>query len=95
MIMVDVNIIAPTLKVVSTVLVKKVTGWLMMISIVKVQARKELHFHIIRLDIDECKENSHLCDHNCYNTNGSYICDCQPGYTMNDTIYSCIGINNL
>ena len=36
MIMVDVNIIAPTLKVVSTVLVKKVTGWLTMVSIVKV-----------------------------------------------------------
>ncbi|CAH3164840.1 unnamed protein product, partial [Pocillopora meandrina] len=35
-------------------------------------------------DIDECKGN-HSCHENanCTNTNGSHLCDCQPGYTGN------------
>ena len=43
------------------------------------------HFFICDfIDIDECKGN-HSCheDANCTNTNGSYVCDCQPGYTGN------------
>lgn len=38
------------------------------------------------LDIDECEENSNnltpLCDHNCQNFPGSYICSCNPGYRL-------------
>ena len=36
------------------------------------------------IDIDECKGN-HSCHENanCTNTNGSHLCDCQPGYTGN------------
>ena len=36
------------------------------------------------IDIDECKGN-HSCHENanCTNTNGSHVCDCQPGYTGN------------
>ena len=35
-------------------------------------------------DVDECKGN-HSChvDATCMNTNGSYNCDCHPGYTGN------------
>ena len=43
------------------------------------------HFFICDfIDIDECKGN-HSCheDANCTNTNGSHVCDCQPGYTGN------------
>ena len=43
------------------------------------------HFFICGfIDIDECKGN-HSCHENanCTNTNGSHVCDCQPGYTGN------------
>ena len=35
------------------------------------------------LDIDECSNGSHDCDvnANCTNTNGSYSCTCEEGYT--------------
>ena len=34
-------------------------------------------------DIDECEMGEHLCsiDAICTNTNGGYMCECQPGYT--------------
>ena len=37
----------------------------------------------VALDIDECEMGEHLCsiDAICTNTNGSYMCECQPGYT--------------
>ena len=36
-------------------------------------------------DIDECIDNSHVCDANvnCTNTNGSYNCICKKGYIIN------------
>ena len=41
-------------------------------------------------DIDECKGN-HSCHMNatCTNANGSYVCECQPGFNENGQ--SCIG----
>ncbi|XP_057720312.1 wall-associated receptor kinase 2-like [Arachis stenosperma] len=38
-------------------------------------------------DIDECKtgQNSCVSDHNCHNTNGSYICFCPKGQSGNGT----------
>ena len=41
-------------------------------------------------DIDECRENRHLCDHVCTNQNGSYSCSCHEGYDM-DWRNSCTG----
>ena len=46
-----------------------------------------LKFHFLIcdfIDVDECKGN-HSCHENanCTNTNGSHVCDCQPGYTGN------------
>ena len=34
------------------------------------------------LNIDECEINYNICGENgdCINTNGSYSCDCDPGY---------------
>lgn len=49
------------------------------------------------LDINECASNGGRgpCDQICTNTNGSFLCSCQLGYTQNG--YSCIGesITNL
>ena len=35
------------------------------------------------LDMNECEKGTHDCSINamCYNTNGSYECTCNPGYT--------------
>ena len=35
------------------------------------------------IDIDECSTNSHSCDVNavCYDTEGSYMCTCNSGYS--------------
>ena len=40
---------------------------------------------ICLLDIDECSTNAHSCDDSqraiCTNNNGSFACQCKPGYT--------------
>ena len=41
-------------------------------------------YFIIQSDINECINGSHFCEHNCYNTNGSYVCDCQHGYQLSN-----------
>ena len=51
-----------------------------------------IKFSFIYLDINECLNDTHLCEHNCYNTNGSYVCDCQPGYQLTNGL-SCSDIN--
>ena len=45
-------------------------------------------------DIDECKGN-HSCHVNatCTNTNGSFVCECQPGFNGNGK--KCTGEFNL
>ena len=45
-------------------------------------------------DIDECKGN-HSCHVNatCTNTNGSFVCECQPGFNGNGQ--NCAGEFNL
>ena len=42
-----------------------------------------LYVHLLVLDIDECEMGEHECSIHaiCNNTNGSYMCECQPGYT--------------
>uniref|UniRef100_A0A8R1U0Q1 Uncharacterized protein n=1 Tax=Onchocerca volvulus TaxID=6282 RepID=A0A8R1U0Q1_ONCVO len=45
-------------------------------------------------DIDECAENRHTCDPSnsiCINTDGSYICECAPGYEGAGGI--CVDVN--
>ncbi|XP_060603455.1 mucin-like protein isoform X2 [Ruditapes philippinarum] len=44
------------------------------------------------LDIDECNHN--VCDHNCINTDGSYICSCKAGFRVDyKNISICRDIN--
>ena len=37
-------------------------------------------YHSYFVDIDECKLNA-TCEQECYNTEGSYFCGCNDGYT--------------
>ena len=39
---------------------------------------------ITSADIDECSDDTDGCDHNCTNTEGSFKCSCQEGYTLTD-----------
>ena len=41
-------------------------------------------------DINECNGN-HQCDHDCTNTNGSFICSCDPGYELQSDDRTCEG----
>ena len=41
--------------------------------------------------MNECATNIGGCDHVCTNNVGSFICDCQTGYTLTSNGLSCIG----
>ena len=51
--------------------------------------------HNYYIDIDECQENTHSCQHICINTNGSYVCDCNEGYELNSDGLTCKGTYNI
>ena len=36
----------------------------------------------INVDIDECETNNGGCNHTCTNSDGSYTCSCNTGYTL-------------
>ena len=50
-----------------------------------------IHNHNFLTDINECNNNS-TCDHRCTNTIGSFICECNPGYQLNDDLMTCSGM---
>lgn len=41
-----------------------------------------LYQHFLLLDIDECAERSAKCEQICENTEGSFICSCKFGWTL-------------
>ena len=46
----------------------------------------------VYIDIDECAEGTDECDEHCYNTVGSYSCDCTsagPGYRLHSDGTTC------
>ena len=46
----------------------------------------------LTLDFDECQSNqTNSCSQLCINAPGSYSCDCQNGYSLNDDKESCDG----
>ena len=47
-------------------------------------------FSLHTLDVNECAQ-ANLCDHNCNNTEGSYTCSCDGGYTLSENGYTCNG----
>ena len=46
-------------------------------------------YFYISLDVNECTNGTHFCEHNCYNTN---VSDCQPGYQLSNGL-TCSDIN--
>ena len=45
-------------------------------------------------DIDECASNVSKCSQLCINSPGSYLCDCNHGYQLDNDHTSCKGKNN-
>lgn len=43
------------------------------------------------VDIDECLQNSNLCQQLCVNTDGSYTCACMDGYQLIKGTNQCEG----
>lgn len=41
-------------------------------------------------DMDECRiYEGNICDHICVNTQGSYRCECYPGYVLQADAFTC------
>ena len=55
----------------------------------KVLHCKYIHNMLYCIDINECELG--VCDQNCNNTDGSFTCSCEEGYTMNTDNRSCDG----
>lgn len=43
------------------------------------------------VDIDECYTRTHACQQVCVNQRGSYRCECNTGYTLNNDGKTCTG----
>ena len=39
------------------------------------------------IDIDECSVNNGGCEHNCTNTEGSFVCSCVEGYSLERNMF--------
>ena len=48
-------------------------------------------YTVCSADIDECLSDSGGCEHNCTNTEGSFLCSCSQGYSLADDGFQCIG----
>ena len=47
---------------------------------------------LYHLDVNECNLNPNICMHGeCENTKGSFICHCQPGYSVKKGTPGCTG----
>ena len=59
----------------------------------RVGAKWKLSFLLsVLLDNNECAEIENECDQNCQNTDGSYTCSCNMGYTLDANGHTCNGI---
>ena len=47
---------------------------------------------IIHVDVEECTENTHNCEHTCENTVGSFLCGCNAGYQLTSDGRTCQGM---
>ena len=43
------------------------------------------------LDINKCEALNGGCEHQCKNTNGSYTCECNKGFSLNGNGKTCSG----
>ena len=49
---------------------------------------------LICLDVDECTDDTHGCEHDCINNDGSYRCECRSGFMLSKDLKHCDGKYN-
>ena len=47
--------------------------------------------HNMNLDVNECEMSNGGCQHQCKNTNGSYLCQCNGGFLLDSNGKTCTG----
>jgi len=47
--------------------------------------------YVLLIDFNECDNG--FCEQRCINTIGSFSCECNPGYQLNDDLITCSGIH--
>lgn len=47
------------------------------------------------IDLDECSEMIHGCQHDCVNTEGSYRCSCKVGYSLQLDRKTCLAQGSI
>ncbi|XP_077540561.1 uncharacterized protein LOC144152891 isoform X5 [Haemaphysalis longicornis] len=45
------------------------------------------------IDVNECEEGSHKCDHSCINVWGSYQCVCRKGFRLAEDAHTCVDVD--
>ncbi|CAN9511246.1 unnamed protein product [Ophioblennius macclurei] len=45
--------------------------------------------HYSAVDVDECSDHAHLCDHHCHNYIGGYYCSCRHGFLLHTDNHTC------
>uniref|UniRef100_A0A672H7B7 Mannan-binding lectin serine peptidase 1 n=1 Tax=Salarias fasciatus TaxID=181472 RepID=A0A672H7B7_SALFA len=45
--------------------------------------------HYSAVDVDECSDHTHLCDHHCHNYIGGYYCSCRHGFLLHTDNRTC------
>ena len=52
-----------------------------------------MFIYSVHVDIDECENDNGMCVDICVDTEGSYTCDCNPGYVqLEGNPFFCQGI---
>lgn len=49
---------------------------------------------LLCLDVDECTDDTHGCEHDCINNDGSYRCECRSGFMLSKDLRHCDGKYN-
>ena len=50
-----------------------------------------IFLHCLFIDIDECMANTDGCEQGCTNTDGSFMCTCDSGFTLDSNARTCSG----
>ena len=83
-----------------TAVVRNYSKWIIFIIWYILSVKLLNHCLIVFIDINECNTTNGGCEHSCTNTIGSFICNCELGYQLDENGLNCNGkkllkMNNL
>ena len=50
---------------------------------------------LLLVDVDEYALDKDGCQDICFNTDGSYVCSCNSGYSLHSNVHDCIGKSDI